>query len=152
MQPAGTDILWGPFQCRYLYLHSTISSHSSLNRMSCNCAEIIESAQTGTGCVCPTSGFCDRHQCEKTARFHMLCRDRPDYFALWESGAGPCMGKYVPAAPNVPRGVPHLGLGDLTAVVIRLLTFGQLKPWPGCQCSVRKAWLNRVVVWGWWRK
>lgn len=73
----------------------------------------------------------------------MLCKTRPEYFQLWEGGKGPCIGK-IRKAP--------IGLGDFVALVIWLATFGKLRPWPGCGCHKRKAWLNRIVVWGWWRK
>ena len=54
-----------------------------------------------TGCECPLAGFCARHQCQKTEHYHHLCRTRPDYFAAWESGNGPCIGK--PIKPTTKR-------------------------------------------------
>lgn len=40
-------------------------------------------------CVCPVAGWCERHQCRKTAHWHQLCQHRADYFQLWEEGRGP---------------------------------------------------------------
>ena len=40
-------------------------------------------------CTCSQAGWCERHQCHKTAHWHRLCRTRPQYFRLWEQGRGP---------------------------------------------------------------
>ena len=45
-----------------------------------------------------------------------------------------------------------IGLGTLLQAAIMIVTFGKLKPWPGCGCDKRKDWLDRIPVWGWWRK
>lgn len=58
--------------------------------MSC-CDKIMHAAATVTGCECDPSepGHCAKHGCWKTATWKRLCRQRPDYFALWERGEGP---------------------------------------------------------------
>ncbi len=40
-------------------------------------------------CECKEPGWCERHRCAKTPHWHVLCRTRADYFALWEEGRGP---------------------------------------------------------------
>lgn len=48
-----------------------------------------------TACQCegPQDGAitfaCARHGIEKTAHWHSLCKNRPDYFQAWEEGRGP---------------------------------------------------------------
>lgn len=54
-----------------------------------------------TGCTCTTPGFCERHQCHKTAHWVHLCQTRPDYFKLWEEGKGP--GQAVTREPLKPK-------------------------------------------------
>lgn len=116
--------------------------------MSCGCSgqEILKQSEIQTPCDCAAAGFCQRHKCNKNGHFHTLCKTRPDYFELWEQGRGPC----VDESPAQAAG--RIGLGDVVEIVIRVVTMGRLKPWPGCGCKSRKAWLNRIVVWGWWRK
>lgn len=114
------------------------------DRMSCGCNQILEAATAKTSCECPAAGFCQRHKCQKNAHFHSLCQNRPDYFDLWENGRGPCMGV---AAPDGRR----VGLGDVVEWTIKTATFGLITPTRNCACNARKQWLNRLVVWGWWR-
>lgn len=113
--------------------------------MSCGC-NLLEAAKAMTGCVCSGPGFCERHKCRKNNHLFSLCHDDPRYFEMWENSAFPCPDNVKP----VPKTI-RFGLGDLVAVVVRIATFGFVKPWPGCGCDKRKAWLNRVVLWGWWR-
>lgn len=42
-----------------------------------------------TGCVCPLSGFCHRHNVEKTPHLHKLCQNHQGYFDKWEACRGP---------------------------------------------------------------
>lgn len=116
--------------------------------MSCTCLK--DAMETVTGCVCPVAGKCERHNCNKTAHHHKLCRTRPDYFELWETGRFPCP-ESMPGMANQPAG---RGLGDVVAAVIRFVTFGKLKPSPGCGCEKRKAWLNHfgARLAGWFRR
>lgn len=102
-----------------------------------DCGCLIEASFVSTECECKAAGYCRRHKVEKTEHLVGLCRNNPAYFALWESGNGP--GQYPPK---------RLGLGD---VVGWLASIVGIVPWPGCGCDKRKAWLNRVTVWGWWR-
>lgn len=114
--------------------------------MSCGCEAIVEAATKATECECSAEkGHCQRHSCDKNAHMKKLCRTRPDYFALWESGRGPCFNTIR------ERRDSRVGLGDVVAWLIYRVTFGGLKPWPGCGCAARKAWLNKITVWGWWR-
>ena len=108
--------------------------------MSCNC--LLNAIVKTTDCECAKAGFCSRHNCTKTEHFHGLCRNDPRYFNLWESGKGPCIGTARNTGPRPVR------LGD---VIARVLGWLRIHPWPGCGCEGRKAWLNRFVVWGWWR-
>ncbi len=51
---------------------------------------------------------------------------------------------------EAPSGNPivwRLGIGDLVAWTIRVVTFGRLKMCDGCEG--RKAWLNRFRLWPW---
>lgn len=113
----------------------------------CECLATI--ADRNTECECVGPGFCRRHKCNKPEHFYNLCRTRPDYFALYEQGRGPgqfeATGK--PGTPD-PEILRPVGLGDVVAAILG--RFG-IQPWPGCGCAARKAWLNRFVVWGWWR-
>lgn len=115
--------------------------------MSCGC--ITESIGNQTACECKAAGYCQRHKCQKTEHFYNLCKGDVRYFALWEDGRGPCI-----AGPNgMPAAVAEkptdvwFGVGDLAELLIRLVTFGRLKPWPGCGCDKRKAWLNQWKIW-----
>lgn len=40
-------------------------------------------------CQILNGGWCDRHHCQKTPHWVMLCRTHPGYFGLWEDGRGP---------------------------------------------------------------
>jgi hypothetical protein len=114
-----------------------------------DCPCLIDAASKNTNCECTAPGWCSRHKCHKPEHFFNLCRMRPDYFALYEAGRGP--GQDIPAAahPQVdPPGTAPIGLGDVVGWMASLVG---VKPWPGCGCSARKAWLNRFIVWGWWR-
>jgi len=42
-----------------------------------------------TGCVCPLSGFCNRHGIDKTPHMHKLCQNHTGYFNAWEACRGP---------------------------------------------------------------
>jgi hypothetical protein len=109
----------------------------------CGCVgEVI--TRGSTQCVCESPGFCDRHKCMKPRRFHELCKTRHDYFLLWEKGNGP--GQFQEQKTETAG--TRVGLGDVIGWLASLIG---VKPWPGCGCDKRKAWLNRFIVWGWWR-
>lgn len=110
--------------------------------MSCNTC-LTAAMEIVTGCECPAPGFCTRHNCEKVAHWHNLCKTRPDYFRLWESGGGPCTNRKASVAP------PRIGLGDVIAWMIRIATFGRIKPTPWCGCEAKKTWLNKLVSIRW---
>lgn len=40
-------------------------------------------------CECSISGFCARHNVDKTPHFLHLCQTRPDFFQAWEDNRGP---------------------------------------------------------------
>lgn len=42
-----------------------------------------------TECECTSAGWCQRHQCYKTAHWVRLCQKEPAYFQAWEAGRGP---------------------------------------------------------------
>jgi hypothetical protein len=57
--------------------------------MAC-CEELKAVAATPpTPCECPLAGYCQRHGVEKIERWHQLCKTRPDFWNLYESGVGP---------------------------------------------------------------
>jgi hypothetical protein len=112
--------------------------------MSCGapCDEILEAAGHITGCDCAPTAFpfiCDRHGgCEKTEHFFKLCQTHIGLFHQWEAGdRSLCINP-----PHEIRTYCY-GLGDLLEWLLKRLTFGKLKPWPGCQCARRKNELNR---------
>jgi hypothetical protein len=118
--------------------------------MSCSCDDAIKATETLTACECEGPGFCDRHKCHKTEHFYNLCKSRSDYYALWEEGRGPCIaGRSDSAVAAITSRPPErwVGLGDVAELLIRWVTFGRLKPWPGCGCDRRKTWLNQVRLW-----
>lgn len=103
------------------------------------CDELLKAADKMTGCECSPTAFpfaCARHGgCEKTEHWHNLCRRRTDYHGLWESGDGPCLNEPGDPLPFT------LGLGDIVAWFIFIVTLGKLKM---CEtCKGRRAWLNR---------
>ena len=114
--------------------------------MSC-CEQIIEAAGHVTPCECAGAGYCIRHKMHKPAHFAMLCRTHIGYFNLYEKGEGP--GQKMPA-PGSRR--LTVGLGDVAAFLIRVVTLGKLIMCDSCKG--RKAWLNRVcplwpICWPW---
>jgi hypothetical protein len=48
-----------------------------------------EEEKSKTGCVCPLSGFCSKHQVNKTPHLHRLCQNHSGYFDMWENCKGP---------------------------------------------------------------
>lgn len=103
--------------------------------MSCNCQDIINKLSATTNCVCDNPGYCARHKCNKTGHWHFLCRTRPDYFALWENGRGPCL-----------REKPmRYGLGNIVELLVRICTFRKVQMCNSCHS--RKAKLNRLLSW-----
>jgi hypothetical protein len=95
------------------------------------CDLLIPMNDSPQRCECPLSGFCERHQVEKSARLHELCGDlsRPGYWSAWEAGYGP--------------GQRGSGLGDTVAKAIRVVTRGKVKPCGGCEG--RRESLNRIA-------
>ncbi len=117
--------------------------------MSC-CDKIIEAASQQTPCECIAPGYCERHNCNKTQHHFTLCKNRIDYFNAYERGVGPGQRKLMP----VPRQFV-VGLGDVAAFLIRLVTFGRLKMCP--DCKARKARWNRAcplwpIRWPWGKR
>jgi hypothetical protein len=47
------------------------------------------SEEPKTGCICPLSGYCSKHQVNKTPHLHKLCQNHPGYFDMWENCKGP---------------------------------------------------------------
>jgi hypothetical protein len=46
---------------------------------------------TLTACECTEPGWCERHKCQKTPAWYLLCRRQEAYYQLWEQGQGPCL-------------------------------------------------------------
>jgi len=42
-----------------------------------------------TGCECPLSGFCKKHNMHKTKHYHKLCQNHKGYFDQWDNCKGP---------------------------------------------------------------
>lgn len=58
-----------------------------------------------TPCDCQPNSFpfaCQRHGCDKTEHWWKLCRERPEYFAIWERKLGP--GQVLPASGESTSG------------------------------------------------
>jgi hypothetical protein len=98
-----------------------------------------------TACECATAGFCPRHRCNKTEHFVRLCAERPEYFALWEAGKGPCI--HGTPADGVPLATPRKsrGLGDVVAKALDALG---IRKTAGCGCVQRRDWLNQILPFG----
>lgn len=58
---------------------------------------------------------------------------------MWEEGKGPGQVEVAEVTP-IDAGFQ---LGDFIGRLISIATFGLVKPWPGCGCDKRRAWLNR---------
>jgi len=121
--------------------------------MSC-CDKIIKAASLdeGSPCECVPTEFpfaCSRHPgCPKNEHYFHLCKTRLDYYLGYEQGKSPCYHE----EGHIPQF--KIGLGDLLAWLIRIVTFGRIVP---CStCNSRKARLNsRFPLWPicWpWRK
>jgi len=55
---------------------------------------VLPEKPPSTPCQCQmaedeNSIFCNRHQCLKSKSLHGLCKNRMDYFEMWEDGEGP---------------------------------------------------------------
>jgi len=57
-----------------------------------------------TPCDCAHPGWCDRHQCFKTAFSHWLCQHDEQRFAEWERGGGlrSPPERFAPVTPGSP--------------------------------------------------
>ena len=62
------------------------------------------SAPAATACDCLAAGWCARHQCHKTARWHFLCKNHPKWFAEYEAGRGPSLPGSADQPPRVFEG------------------------------------------------
>ena len=98
------------------------------------CREILLAAETVTNCDCLAEGFCSRHKCDKTRHFYELCRRDPRYHALWDEGRGP--GQIKQNSPNRP----HIWFrpGSWLAWLIRVVTFGHIRPCASCKSRMAK--------------
>lgn len=97
-----------------------------------------------TPCACEGPGYCPRIGCTLNAFGFETCRSNLAYHELWTRETAPCMEGA--GAVQAPASF-SLGLGDVVAFLIRVVSLGYLKPWPGCECETRKAWLNKVRLW-----
>jgi hypothetical protein len=80
----------------------------------------------------------------------MLCKTNINYFNLYEQGKGQGQANRAAAAARF-----HLGLGDVVAFLIRIVTFGLLKMCS--ECESRKQRLNRrfplwPIHWPWGKR
>jgi len=60
---------------------------------------IIHNEGIKTGCQCPLSGVCNRHNVEKTPHLHKLCQTNEKYFQMWEECRGPGQ-RFVECKPS----------------------------------------------------
>tara|TARA_Y100000310_G_scaffold64466_1_gene59992 strand:- start:153 stop:662 length:510 start_codon:yes stop_codon:yes gene_type:complete len=117
-----------------------------------------------TGCQCEFKDgesriFCERHQIVKTRSLYELCRQRHDYFQLWEENRGPLQNLDPLPDPNKKKEKPKQedppekshGLGDTIekitkATGIRAVVDAVSKVLgKDCGCEARKEWLNSKV-------
>jgi len=109
-----------------------------------------------TGCTCTEAGWCERHQCHKTAHYVHLCQTRPGYFQLWEEGRGPGQTKKATDTPEEKKERNPSAWGDrlhdwleqhgITEERYKLAKQKFGLP-PKCNCAARQEWLNRVGAW-----
>lgn len=115
--------------------------------MSCNCQALLEASRNLTGCQCSGPGYCRILKCELNQHGFERCRGDIRYHELWtKRGGAPCvgLGEASPAAIV-------FGLGDLVAWMIRVVTFGRVRPCAGCKSRI--AWLNsKLTLWRWRRR
>jgi len=107
-----------------------------------------------TGCTCTEAGWCERHQCHKTAHWVELCQTHPGYWQLWEEQRGPGQ---IPKAGTVAKQKPDQSAwGDrlhdwLESYGITEDKYKAVKQKfglpPKCNCAARREWLNRVGEW-----
>lgn len=77
---------------------------------------------TATGCTCTAPGLCPRHNCIKHAHYLRLCQTRPDYFALWEAGRGPCLAE-LPSAELLHAAPPPASPASRPSLLARAWGF-----------------------------
>ncbi|MGE4190766.1 MAG: hypothetical protein AB7G12_12820 [Thermoanaerobaculia bacterium] len=108
-----------------------------------------------TACECASAGYCPRHRCRKTDRLVELCATRPQMFAQWEAGKGPCI--HAPEEVPVAEQIPARGLGDVVARTLRLARVDRLakralnlvrgrRAEADCGCAGRQQALNDSVT------
>jgi hypothetical protein len=109
--------------------------------MGCGCQKVLEAATVVTPCECAVAGWCERHKMHKVPHYHKLCRTHLGYFAQYEAGRGPgqLAGTGTQQTP-----LRTFGLGDAVAWIIRVATFGRVKPCMACKS--RMARLNRLLT------
>lgn len=105
---------------------------------------------SATPCECKEVGFCQRHQCHKTAHWINLCRTDPAYFQAWEEGRGPCLSQPAPNAgtvvdlakvvppPQQPRTAACIFLGPVLSETDS----------NGTPCRCHWKWLRRCEIHG----
>ena len=121
-----------------------------------------------TGCQCEFnekegSIFCERHQIIKTKSLFELCKQRHDYFQLWEEKRGPFQNldftqkkKEEPKPPEKPRETENKaekskGLGDTLEKFTKATGIKKVVDviskaiGKDCGCENRKEWLNNKV-------
>jgi hypothetical protein len=79
-------------------------------------------------CECELSGWCNRHQVNKSDRMIHHCKTSAGYWKAWEEGYGP--------------GQPARKLGDKVAKIIVNTTAGKVTPCQGC--NKRRETLNTL--------
>lgn len=79
---------------------------------------------TLTACECEQSGWCPRHQCTKTAHWHLLCRRQEAYFQMWEQGQGPCL-EGIGQPPPTEVADAEIASHDGPGILRRAWNFGQ---------------------------
>lgn len=118
-------------------------------------------SQSGpTDCQCEfkdgeSNIFCERHQVIKTRSLHQLCKQRHDYFQLWEENRGPFQNLDPPPDKKKEKPKPlskkSQGLGDtiqkiaeVTGIKTVVETVSKALG-KDCGCEGRKEWLNSRV-------
>ena len=100
--------------------------------------------------------FCERHQVIKTRSLFELCRQRHDYFQLWEDKRGPFQNLDSHKKKKEPMPVEEeaeecTGLGDTIEKFTKVTGIKKVVDaiskavGKDCGCENRKEWLNKKV-------
>jgi hypothetical protein len=99
-----------------------------------------------TGCVCQTSGYCERHGIFKPKHWHELCRSRDDYFAAWEAGQGPGQLTTAASIANEKRACRTVQMPPFRTQAWNLVTALAAFVADGLRCVTEKQYIERLRI------